>query len=460
MGFFSNKNKDKIKFSDQPSSLFTKNFSNQKTYSVRTEGIQIMQNDGVNISAEACACCWDTPIPNGYKDRAEYISKRTKIGHSSVVEHSNHVFYFEIEDKYITDLAEFLSICRYVHTKYKHSNKYPIGYFIIGGSWRAFNDIIRMMSSFDMNENFVFKKVLRAMFNYCNSCGFKDLIKKEVISDEFMNCEGTISDYSSFNHYEIDSKTEIINADNFPKMIENIEKLCPEPELFTMYDLLDMCTITVLFKNMSRIITQQLTRHRNGITQESQRYVNYSKGGFNSPALFKDKYDPKYLYSIQFGKSSQKMTLQEIGDSINSIYGQLIDENRTNKHNLQFEDARGFLANNTQCGKIYITFTWRSFFMFLFLREDLHAQVEIREFAKNLGEWFRTSFPDFGNLYDALEPYSINNSNYTINLNKSTSEIDSVDEIISEGITEEEINKLLDEQIINQEKYDENKDEN
>ena len=98
--------------------------------------------------------------------------------------------------------------------------------------------------------------------------------------------------------------------------------------------------------------------------------------------------------------------------------------------------------------------------MFLFLREDLHAQVEIREFAKNLGEWFRTSFPDFGNLYDALEPYSINNSNYTINLNKSTSEIDSVDEVISEGITEEEINKLLDEQIINQEKYDENKDEN
>ena len=445
MGLF-NKKEKKIKFSDTPTS-----FNNYDEITgedlANTEAIQIMQNDGVNICAEACACCWDTKIPNGYEDRAVYIGKRTKTGHTSVIEHSNHVFFLIVHDNDAEDLMTFLSNCRFVHTKYKHSKKYPVGYLIIGGSWRAYSDIIKMMSTEEMADNIVIRKLITSMFSYMNSCGFLDIINENVIANEFSNyLFDPKSPYRKVDHYSVNDKIEIINADDINFMIEQLKEACPEPELFSIFDLLDMCTITVLFKNMSRIITQQLTRHRNAITQESQRYVNYSKGGFNSPALFKAKYDPKYKYSIQFGKSSQKMTLQEIGEAINSIYGQLIDEVRTDKHNLQYEDARGYLANNTQCGKIYITFTYRNFFQFLYLREDLHAQVEIRQFAKTLGEWFRTLYPEYNDLYEALKPRSINTSHYCDGLTTEHN-VDEVDEILSK----EEITEKLEEQIANQE---------
>ena len=32
-------------------------------------------NNGIGIVAEACACCWDRPIPTTYNDKAEYIGR-------------------------------------------------------------------------------------------------------------------------------------------------------------------------------------------------------------------------------------------------------------------------------------------------------------------------------------------------------------------------------------------------
>lgn len=445
MAFFKKKD-NKIKFDDNPINF--NNYTSLGKEDYNPIVFQVMQNDGVNICAEACACCWDTKLPTRYSEKATYISKRTKIGHGSVTEHSNHVFYMEVDDADIITLAEFLSKCKYVYTSYKHSKKYAKGYLVIGGSWRAFDDIIKKHNAIDMN-NSILSRLMTAIYAYINSCGMADLIENEIIEDNFDNTEWVDSDkepYCSHKHESISEKIEIINVDNMDSLIKNIQFVCPEPELFTTYDLLDMCTITILFKNMSRIITQQLTRHRNGITQESQRYVNYSKGGFNSPALFKSKYDPNYKYSVQFGKSSQKMTLQEIGEAEAAIYGQLTDKDKTQNHDLQLEDARGFLPNNIQCGKIYITFTWRTFFQFLFLREDLHAQVEIREFAKTIGEWFRKEYANYEDLYDALTPLSINTSHYANFI--GTDESINVDETMS---TEEMYEKLND-QIINQEK--------
>jgi len=446
MSFFKKKpteNETGIRFSEKPVNFM--NFEDNEKYD--SSCYLIMENDGVNICAEACACCWDTKLPSKYDERATYISKRTKIGHGSVTEHSNHVFYMEVHDDDIITLAEFLSKCKYVHTCYKHSKYYNKGYLIIGGSWRAFNDIIKKHSEFDINNN-ILGRLMSTIYVYINKCGMADLVELGIIEDKFDNSDqsATAKAFCAANYHSVNDKIEIVNADNMNHMIQCIKELCPEPELFSIFDLLDMCTITVLFKNMSRIITQQLTRHRNGITQESQRYVNYSKGGFNSPALFKEKYDSEYKYSIQFGKSSHKMTLQEIGEAEAALYGQLTDEVRTQKHNLQFEDARAFLPNNIQCGKIYITFTWRSFFMFLFLREDLHAQVEIRQFAKALGEWFRELYPEYEDLYEALKPKSINNSHYTWPLAEFSNTT------VDENMGFDEIIEKMEEQIVNQEK--------
>ena len=144
---------------------------------------------------------------------------------------------------------------------------------------------------------------------------------------------------------------------------------------------------------MSRIITQQLCRHRNAITQESQRYVDYSNSCFNPPYIFKPgKYDPDYKYTIKFGGSSFKMTLDELGEYMTNIYGMLTSDKN---HPLMKEDARAYLPGNTQCRKIYMTFTYASLIKFLELRESKAAQAEIRMYAQNIGSWFREYTKNF-----------------------------------------------------------------
>ena len=150
---------------------------------------------------------------------------------------------------------------------------------------------------------------------------------------------------------------DIINMDN----VKHISKLLN----LDIERCFDFVSISVDFKKMSRIITQQLTRHRNGITQESQRYVDYSNARFNSPCNFKEKYNTPIGY----------FTLQELGDFISSTYGYLTDQG------IDKEDARGYLPMNIQCSKLFMTFTLRTLFMFLYLRTDKHAQAEIRDYA-------------------------------------------------------------------------------
>ena len=428
-----------VKFEETPMNFRENLRSNSDPGIIFTSFLQ--GNDGVNICAEACACCWDTKLPDQYDKREEYIAKRTRIGHGSVTEHSNTVFYLEVPDAQMEDMVEVISRAKYLNTCCKHSKTSNASYLIIGGSWRAYNDLIKRFSKSEMADNMVFMAIMNLIYEYCDKCGFEDLIKDDIIEDRFQNTIMSNSN-NGIMHTNIDQDLEIVNCDNFPNFIKELKEVCKEPELFTEYDLLDFCTITVLFKNMSRIITQQLVRHRNAITQESQRYVNYSHGAFNSPAKFKDKYDPDFKYSIQFGRSSMKMTLQEIGDAIASIYGQLTDKTRTQNHDLQLEDARAFLPNNIQCGKIYMTFTWRTFFAFLYLREDLHAQVEIRTYAKRLCEWFRSTFTEYNDCYEALKPKAINESHYCYSIGTTTNT-----EEVNEAISEEEIVSRMEEQI-------------
>lgn len=378
----------------------------------------IMMNDGVNICSRACAVCWDTKLPADYDKRAEYIGKRTRIGHTSVIEHSNLVLYMEINiDKYYTDLIEFLSSTRFLHTKFAKSNlNKDLGYLIIGGSWRAYADLYKVMSN---HSNYILMRVTNMVYKYIHADGMRDIIEYGILDKENfanLNLTNAAAMYNRYNSkdYIINDNLECVNCDDIEVLIKSINTQCPEPELFTIYDLLQFCTITINFKNMSRIISQQLTRHRNGITQESQRYVDYSKGSFNSPAKFRpDLYDAKHKYPISFGNgTTMYLTLQEIGDSIASIYGQLTDKSPKNaKYALKYEDARGFLPNNIQCGTIYITFTWQNFLTFLYLREDPHAQAEFRQYGIELGKWFRSLYPDYGNAIESIKPFNTMDEN-------------------------------------------------
>ena len=382
-------------------------------YNNRVEfGTTLFYNNGVDICAKACAVCWDTKLPASYEERSKYIGKRAKIGHTSVMEHSNLVIYLEVHKDEYNDLIEFLDGVDYLNYRQRIGVKNKdITYLILGGTWRGYADLY-------LNEknisNSIMRRVTKLVYEYIPADALRNIIEMGLLEERKfanINLSNGSSMYNVYQNklYTINENLDIINCDDIDSLITSININCPEPELFTINDLLKFCTITVNFKNMSRIITQQLTRHRNGITQESQRYVNYSKGMFNSPAKFKpDKYDGIHKYPIKFGGHTYHMNLQELGDSIVNIYSQLIDKSPSNaRWSLQLEDARGYLPSNVRCNTIYITFTWSSFFSFLYLREDHHAQAEIRGYATALGKWFRETYNKYSDVYEALKPKSM-----------------------------------------------------
>lgn len=354
-------------------------------------------NDAIRICAETSACCWDKPIPNGYDNKAEYVAKRARAGHTSVLEHSNFITYFRVPMSYMEDLVTFLTECDYL-TTWSHATKNGDGFhLLVGGSLRGYSDLYKETS--DLN-NAIIKAITGILKVYSNSAAFEDICKLGLMDiNGFMNVDPMINetDVISIPNAEHSDLFDVISMDSMDKLVEKIWSIDPEiVHMLKVYDLLPFLKITINFKNMSRIITQQLCRHRNAITQESQRYVDYSKSAFNSPAKYVSKYESDHKYAVRFGTSSPllHMTLQELGEAIGSVYSQLNNPAIAgNDYALKREDARAYLPGNTICRKIYITFTFKNLLKFLDLREDTAAQAEIRYYATQIGNWWRSVSP-------------------------------------------------------------------
>lgn len=354
-------------------------------------GGPLLYNQGVDICSRACSCCWDIPCPTTTEQQIPYLGKRVIIGHTSVLEHSNIVTYMQIPTNANDDLIEFMAACKYIGMSCKHGEKYDMHYLIIFGSYRAYSDIYKNIKNLD-------NIILRYMSSCLSSTMPKEFlydIEKDgaINTDHFSYVKPDEGNYSCRN-LDVDENIHIVNVDSVDTLKQKIGIWCPEPELFNIWDLMPMLTITVLFRHMSRTCTHQLVRHRNGITQESQRYVDYTKARFASPDKFKpEKYDSEHIYEIAIDGHIIEATLRDLGCLLQDVYGQLKDP-ELGDYALLKEDARAYLPSNTECDKIYITFNFRNFFMFLKLREDKAAQAEIRLYATTLGEWFRKTFPD------------------------------------------------------------------
>lgn len=370
----------------------------KKEESIRTGHIEtaiVGMNRAIDIVAEACACCWDKQIPDDYEGRADYVGRRTKTGHTSILEHSNFVTYLKINETYTEDLINYLSWNRYLHHKL-YKNSVGDWCMLLGGTYRGFSDIY--LNTDDLN-NAVLKAVASLLYTYAPSAAFVDicnygLMDKTRFYDAEPDAEN-IPILTKFYHEPVadNQMFTVLGLDDVQTLYTSLHRIDAEfAESLTTGDLLEFVTVTVLFKNMSRTCTHQLVRHRNGITQESQRYVDYTESSFASPTEFKPgKYDENHKYNIRFGPSSNlSMTLAEIGQAMCNIYGMLSNPVITGKeHALLREDARAFLPGNVKCRKIYMTFTYRMLFKFLQLREAKGAQAEIRLYAAALGDWFR-----------------------------------------------------------------------
>ena len=355
------------------------------------KGNVVGYNRYIDICAEACSCCWDKSIPDDFEGRANYISKRVRMGHSSVIEHSNFVVLLTFENA-DNELVEFLSRNHYLYTIAEKIDN--VWYVLVGGSFRGYADLFKEYKELNTAALNIIKKLI---FEHANSAMFADLIHLGLLDENrFLNAPYSDSLLLCDDVYNTkDDLLDIISMDCIYTLYSNIKDLAPEfATKIDTPDLIKFVSVTVLFKNMSRTCTHQLVRHRNAITQESQRYVDYSKACFADPATFKpEKYDVNHKYKVTFGSSSPMMlTLKEIGEAEASIYAQLNNAVLVgNDYALAKEDARAFLPSNIQCKKIYVTFTFKSLFKFLELREDTAAQREIRLFATKLGDIFRTN---------------------------------------------------------------------
>lgn len=355
----------------------------------------IGSNAAIDIIAEACACCWDKKVPDTYEERCEYVAKRTRTGHTSILEHSNCVMYIKaVGNVYVTDLIKFLSWNKYLNVSMVQfeNNSYGV---LISGSYRAYSYLYT--ESDDLN-NSVLHSITFNLYHYAPMAAFEDIVKLGLMDanefERYKDAEIDENDMFTYNYkHEINENLEIIGIDDYEKLVNKLATTDIDfLRHLTKRDLIKHVTVTVLFKNMSRIITQQLCRHRNAITQESQRYVDYSKACFNSPALFKDNIDPEFEYRIKFGTSGfMNMTLQQIGEACVNLYSMLHNKVMFGTHALVQEDARAFLPGNVQCRKIYMTFTYDKLFKFLLLREASGAQAEIRKYATELGAWIRAN---------------------------------------------------------------------
>lgn len=387
------------------------------------------KSHAVDTVYPACASCYGISEDKNkeYEKRLGYIGRRVKSLHTSILEHSNVVIqvfiplekstenlfdsvrannkfiknelidYDTTDQDIISLVSEVRDVCRYltiVTDTFKNSRDNHIMRMTIGGSIRGFRYIFENIEN---RQNKLFISIFRVL---------KLVVEPEFFID-FIN-DGVMEEYTTI---DIDEKllenvpqepVKIINATGTDKIdiinadrLDTISKLTglPKEKCF------DFVSITVDFKNMSRIITQQVTRHRNGITQESQRYVNYSGSKVNSPVLFKDKYDKDHVYETPIGN----LTFDQLGELMTKVYDSLV------KQAVDKEDARGYLPLNVQCGKLFMTFTLRTLFMFLNLRLDTHAQSEVRGYANILSDTSNMYAESLGldDMQDASKYYSL-----------------------------------------------------
>ena len=363
-------------------------------------GEVIYKNNHVANIYEACTCCYDNTKALSYLDKKAYIEKRVDAGHESILEHGR----LALKIKNISDANLIAEITTYEYSRFlefysihREDDKYNL---IINGNIRAYKHFITNTTSDDYDRN----PIVRFIHNLLIENTVGELYgKKFVMYDEVpsfvdvesFKCENPdlyrkcIFDKTTGIQYDtvISNKTIDIPTTNTKEPVKKvdigidtnyIESLANDPDVSSEV-FFNIIAVTIVFKNMSRTATHQLVRHRNAITQESQRYVNYSDASFTIP--LKD-YDKNKQYSVKIGDIINNGSLDTIADDLMSIYPQLMQAG------LKKEEARAFLPSNVNCGKLYMTFTVFSLLKFLELRTDPHAQYEIRQYAQTIKEKF------------------------------------------------------------------------
>lgn len=370
-----------------------------------------------------------------YDKRISHLSRIIKMGHESILEHTNIIMMLHISKNAMNTrwLSSLLASCKYLDVK---TNEYDdVTHILIGGSIRGYKHLIKYTK--DAFRNHYILKIIDSLYSSTEAVFFEDMIEDGIMSrDKFSvldnpkstnmifdpnaKDEDSVVTLESINRVKIETPTVTILGSVQPKY-SDIMKAVSEYG-FTLEDVLDIARVSVIMHDISRPISLQVIRHRNAVTQESQRYVDYSKKAFVNPLKYLDTnemLEKKFKLSL-FGTNFE-LSGQELGNRLCKIYHQLIEQG------MKKQDARSFLPSNVS-SRLIMTFTYKNLFHFLNLRLDKAAQPEIRNLSKDLLEAFNEYDKEILSTYEKenveIPYYIIEDKNRESSLN--------IDEIISE----------------------------
>lgn len=370
----------------------------------------IAQNDIIELTHRAAKMCVGQPIETDIQKQKINVSKVMGYGHESILEHSNLVCAILFnKNNNLKNLLEFIDGLKYLnHYSYEIYNEDIL--IIIGGSLRGYKHLIRNVD----NDNRYIHVIKEMLYIHTPKELYVDFIKDGVMKEEYFIDFGFYTNNIPYEEsIKETEKIQLINIDCPYEISKRIKDLFDI--VIPLRDLLDFCTTTILFKSLSRTASHQLVRHRNAISQESQRYVDYGNSSFIDPlreeALAKNPEELSY-------KHSEKML--NIANEAIKVYNELRQEGMSK------QDARAILPNNVST-KLYMTFTFTNLIKFLQLRTAKGAQAEIRNIANDTKKVFLDNtelFDSDEDMYSYLEPIykEINYKDYL--------DIDEVDEEI------------------------------
>ena len=238
----------------------------------------IYTNNYIDIVMKACKECYQGKINLNLEGKLKYIQGKVKMGHESVLEHSNIIINFDVFEDEFLDYTTVLENSKYLNTKSHiiEDKKNKSLDVLIGGSIRGYKELVRNIPS---GNNKILSLIINKLYE----------LPKEFFYDFI---EAGVMDESRFKSIleEPESYPVIVNDDVWELEIPNMDDINRVysllEERFSYDELLDMVTCTVHFTHMSRIITQQVTRHRNAISQKSQRYCLEDNAILINPMFF------------------------------------------------------------------------------------------------------------------------------------------------------------------------------
>jgi flavin-dependent thymidylate synthase len=428
--------RDKLKdlFSNN-SSKIDKQLVSEANRDIRISYNIISNTESAFLCSMAAKTCYGLTVENSYEKCLAHIKRVMGYGHDSICGHSNIIalLCFKSNNSNLSDFdlssiytslsaLHFMNIVPLDFLHAEGTNEY---FALLSGSIRAFRYFIQnsklpedIISDNETNFNFDLYRVIVDIAKHSIEKEFFEDMKDYVDLDEFKYKYPYIDDNISFTEYDRDTSTsddvdrlvyankntimysypdlpvvynDILSsiadyyyADEDHKYLVDektwIYKVNKEQSEFLMDAVFKCITVSFKFKNFSRAISQQVNRHLCAISQESQRYVDYSKKAlFVDPLPFNSKAypDKDKKYNFKFGDKEFSMSSEELGESIIAIYPQLKKQGMIN------QDARAFLPMNVATNAMY-TFTLENLLHFIKVRDSQYSQQEVQLLAKQL----------------------------------------------------------------------------